>query len=252
MKKIILLFICGIVVAVSLNAQTVRFWAKLSTVGEWEETRIDLNSLPNATDEYDAGRDALHTLNTAFNFSTITADDVQVAVNVKHPLVDGKKRPYVDFPIYFKSSTAGTHTIEISRFNNNGYAFVRLVDTTQPEKFIVLTDGAYTFNQATATSTEYKNFAIRVYMASLLKKDADKDWNKPSNWYGGQVPGATATDAKYNDYVVIPENKNVEIPTGTFTIGSLLNSGDLSIKTGATLTIETGVKLASVKEFYEY
>ena len=252
MKKIISLFVFGIV-AVNLNAQlSVRFWVQLSVGSVSEETRIDLNNLLNVDDNYNPGRDAIHTMNTVFNFSSVTADGERVAVNVKHPLANGEIRSYVDYPIRFKSSTVGTHTIEVSRFNNDGYAFVRLIDTTQPEKFIALTDGAYTFNQATATSTEYTNFVIRVYMASLLRESADTDWNKASNWYGGQVPGAVATDSKYNNYVVIPENKKVEIPAGTFTIGTLLNSGDITIKNGATLTIEKGTRLVSVDEFYKY
>ena len=172
------------------------------------------------------------------------------------------RRPYdgyvVDYPLNIHYADAGNYTLDFYWYddldNVKTTAVVRLFDAEAPEKgFIHIKNGdTYSFSvPAGKVGTTTNRFVLRMYAACLFKEGVTNGrWDDETNWYGG-IPGKNGGNVKVNNCAIIPEGVKVTIPTGSsYTIGSLLNSGEIEIKAGATLGVTYEAKMVSVKDIY--
>jgi hypothetical protein len=124
---------------------------------------------------------------------------------------------------------------------NNAAVIIRLIDKQKPDLFINLLEGPYTF---TSEAGEPDNrFIVRVYAGCVWKAGVTSgNWNDPANWHGGAVPGKAGNSDKINNCAFIPEGVNVTI-SEDITIGSIFNSGKITVNQGVTLTVKGDMKL---------
>lgn len=218
--------------------------------------KVNLTVDNRATDFYDGPGPAApaegQNLGTPYMFSgyTFLKDSDTPAYLAKEARPYGDKY-YVDFPLYMNLTTVGNYTISCPIFvaSNKAAVFVRLIDNENPDKFINLLDASYTFSIGTGKTGIYDSrFVVRIYAACLFKKDAaNTNWNDANNWIGG-VPGVDSS-VKINNCAVIPEGAEVVI-SSNYSIGSLLNSGVVTISKNASLEILNEAKMISVEDIY--
>lgn len=220
--------------------------------GSVEGIGIALQEL--ASDNYDGSRDAIVMTPQTYNFTTVAwnvnSDREQLLLFDYRPY---KGRFYVDFPLSFQTKESGEYKIAVSAITReNKMVFIRLVDNENLEEFIILDkEGNIPYSVNLSGNLDCKGrYTLRVYAASLFKENpVDADWNNLSNWMEvKEVPGSGSS--KYDNCVIIPNNVSVELKTGNLAIGTLLNSGDLTIQQGAVLSITDEAKNASVTNYY--
>lgn len=162
---------------------------------------------------------------------------------------------YVDFPLRVDLNLLGEYKITFTNPVNYGYenkaaVVARLIDTDNSNVFIDLFDpDGYTF-EVDAIQTRIDRFIVRIYAACLFKKNSeDNKWENPNNWIGG-VPGR-GENARIDNCAIIPAGTNVVIAKDSeYTIGTLLNSGEVTIENGAILTVQNETKLIKVDDIY--
>jgi hypothetical protein len=112
----------------------------------------------------------------------------------------------------------------------NGTTITRTVNVTQSDPWFptgyvgtltVNDDGTFSYSNSGPSSSG---------MVSWTGAASDGDWNNSANWSGSSVPGST-------DVVNIPAGSFVNIGTGSATVALLLDYGDLSIGSGASLSV---------------
>lgn len=165
---------------------------------------------------------------------------------------DGKY--YVDFPLYIDLNLIGAYKIfctpPIQDINQTA-TIVRLIDKDYPDRFINLLEEDYLFTINSNELKIYKDrFIVRIYAACLFNKNAtSKKWNDPGNWIGG-LPGE-GKDVRVDNCVIIPEGAEITIPPNfMYTVGTLLNSGEIIIEKNASLTVNNEAKMISVNNMY--
>lgn len=189
-------------------------------------------------------------LDSEHYFSTLVKGDDGNMIKMFKDTRPYKGRFSVDFPIYVKPTLSGSYSISIALKENLAATIIRLIDKENPNTFINLIEGPYTFN--VSTPKEYADrFIVRVYAACLFKKNAENNnWANENNWVGNLKPGFES-DARINNCVIIPSGTSVDIPQGnTLSVSVLLNSGNLSIQKGSSLTVTDGVKLVTTDDLY--
>jgi hypothetical protein len=215
-----------------------------------ETPKINLFLDNSKKDVFDGG-DQNNISTSTFNLATILKNGSLLSAD-KRPYAG---RYYVDFPVYMKLPEAGDYAFAIpnqTMLINNAATVIRLIDYSGPDAFANLLTEDYVF-----TADEGENstrFVIRVYAACLFNKVTDDnlyDWSDPANWIGaeGEVPGLSG-NPKIDNAVIIPADTKVVINTGDLSIGALFNGGELHIKPSVELTVNHGVKLASVEDVW--
>jgi hypothetical protein len=234
-----------------------RFILTLSSQDSSSVVNIRINTSHAA--EYGSGDAYILDINKvplAFSSLILNNGTMSHCVTDSRGLDEYSNNYYVDFPLNanmakdnqtqytFHVDTLGTIALKY----NKAAVIFRLIDKQEPDEFINLLEGDYTFTSVADEGNE--RFSVRVYAACLWKKEKTSgNWNDPANWYGGKVPGLAENSARTNNAAIIPAGTSITIPAD-ITIGSLFNSGQLTIQTGVNVTIKADAKLISVSDMY--
>jgi hypothetical protein len=236
-----------------------RFSLSLSSSPTYKET-LSLFIDNSRKSKYEASVDALPQREYTLGFASLSSDGRQLLKD-KRPYEPGNY--YVDFPLSVKLETGKEYAFSVALMSgvaNASAVIFRLIDNSNPDKFIDLLKESYTF-EADNSSRDDNRFVARVYAASIFKENpVDNKWNNPDNWWG-EIPGLNKEkDDKgvpvidiTNNCVIIPADTEIVISSDTeVSIGTLLNSGSLIIEKDAVLNIINEAQLASFSEVYLY